>query len=420
MKENNNDMETYSNVSTELYQIRTRTYQGRKQIIVPVVMMVEGVHNGSHGPLLHTAEELGKIPASWNGIPVMIGHPQVDEINVSANSPDVLERSVGRVFNTHMEDKKLKAEVWLDEQKLTAVSPLALAYINSGRHLEVSVGVFTDEEPTTGVYNENEQYIAVARNHRPDHLALLPGESGACGWSDGCGIRNNKSKEKEETNDMNEELKEEVLDNLKSGIENEQDSLEKIEESQVELNSSNVKSNRMIRLDKQEKGELSMAENQDKPCCLEKVVELIANKLTKYTEADREWLLTLGAEKLELLTPVEPEPVKQPQVDLTGYVRKDSLKTVDDYIALAPKEVGEMLKSGLQLNQERRATLIQSILSNSAEGAWTEDELKGQTMDMLEKLNRQFPQVNYVGQSVGSNLSANRTTIAPMLPDDVK
>lgn len=163
-----------------------------------------------------------------------------------------------------------------------------------------------------------------------------------------------------------------------------------------------------------------MAENQDKPCCLEKVVELIANKLTKYTEADREWLLTLGAEKLELLTPVEPEPVKQPQVDLTGYVRKDSLKTVDDYIALAPKEVGEMLKSGLQLNQERRATLIQSILSNSAEGAWTEDELKGQTMEMLDKLSRQFPQANYVGQSAGSNFSANKTTVEPMLPDDVK
>jgi hypothetical protein len=382
-------------------------------------MMVEGVHNGSHGPLLHTAEELGKIPASWNGIPVMIGHPQVDELNVSANSPDILERSVGRVFHTHMEDKKLKAEVWLDEQTLTAVSPLALAYINSGRHLEVSVGVFTDEEPTTGLYNETEQYVAVARNHRPDHLALLPGEQGACGWGDGCGIRNNKSKEKEETNDMNEESVKNDLDDLKSDIENEQDSLEKVEENQVELNSSNVKSNRMIRLDK--KGDLSMAENSEqKPCCLEKVVSLIANKLTKYTEADREWLLTLGEEKLELMTPVEPEPVKQPQVDLTGYVRRDSLKTVDDYIALAPREVGEMLKSGLQLNQERRATLIQSIIANSVEGVWTEDELKGQTMDMLEKLSRQFPQANYVGQSAGSNFSANKSTVAPMLPDDVK
>jgi hypothetical protein len=79
-----------------------------------------------------------------------------------------------------------------------------------------------------------------------------------------------------------------------------------------------------------------------------------------------------------------------------------------------------MLKSGLQLNQERRATLIQSIIANSVEGVWTEDELKGQTMDMLEKLSRQFPQANYVGQSAGSNFSANQSTVAPMLPDDVK
>ena len=50
------------------YSLRTEVYEGKEHLVVPVVMMVEGVHNGSHGPILHTIEELGKFPGAWNGI----------------------------------------------------------------------------------------------------------------------------------------------------------------------------------------------------------------------------------------------------------------------------------------------------------------------------------------------------------------
>ena len=66
------------------YVIRSDVYEGRTHIVVPVIMMVEGVHNGSQGPLLHLAEDLGKFPESWDGIPVTIQHPTVDGGNVSA------------------------------------------------------------------------------------------------------------------------------------------------------------------------------------------------------------------------------------------------------------------------------------------------------------------------------------------------
>jgi len=173
------------------YTIRETTHRDKHYIVVPVVMMVEGVHNGSQGPILHLAEELGRYPAIWNGIPVMIYHPEQDGMNVSANTPDMIDHdAVGRVYNTRM-NSKLKAEVWLDEEQLRQVSPSVLEYIRSGEPLEVSVGVFTDEEQSEGDFH-GEHYNAIARNHRPDHLALLPGGVGACSWEDGCGIRTNE------------------------------------------------------------------------------------------------------------------------------------------------------------------------------------------------------------------------------------
>ena len=196
----------YVNTSNVDYVIREVMHQGRKHIVVPVVMMVEGVHNGSMGPLLHTTDELGKYPESWNGIPVVINHPIDNEgNNISANSPEIIdsEVTVGKVYHAHIVDTKLMAEAYLDENKLSEISPNALSAIMNGDPLEVSIGVFTDEDRVSGTWH-NEEYNAVAINHRPDHLALLPEGIGACSWEDGCGIRVNQKK-KGGKNNMNDE-----------------------------------------------------------------------------------------------------------------------------------------------------------------------------------------------------------------------
>ena len=173
------------------YSLRTEVYEGKEHLVVPVVMMVEGVHNGSHGPILHTIEELGKFPGAWNGIPIPVLHPKEGDSFISANSPKVLQKQrVGWVFNTHVDGKKLKAEAWLEKDKLGKVSPKTLTMIQSNLPMDVSVGVFTEDEETPGEWN-GVKYRAIARNHRPDHLALLPGETGACSWEKGCGVRVN-------------------------------------------------------------------------------------------------------------------------------------------------------------------------------------------------------------------------------------
>jgi hypothetical protein len=180
------------------YTIRREQLNGVDHLVVPVIMMVEGVHSGSHGPILHLASDLGRYPESWDGIPVTIGHPLVGGQYVSANSPAVLQDwAVGRIFNTQITESALKAEAWLDEATLERVSEATLQRITNGEVIEVSVGIFSDEEMTQGTWN-NERYTAIARNHRPNHLALLPDEVGACSIADGCGIRVNKQEKTKE------------------------------------------------------------------------------------------------------------------------------------------------------------------------------------------------------------------------------
>lgn len=193
-----NEMEIYISLH-EHYSTRIEMLEGRRQVVVPVVMMVEGVHAGSHGPLFHSAEELGKYPIAWDGRPVTVPHPNDEDGNpASANTPENIEQfTVGRVFNTHMDGTRLRAEAWLDEQKLRQYANDTYEIIMAGQPLDVSIGVITDDEFTPGEWN-GEAYDAVARNHRPDHLALLPGRIGACSWADGCGVRANMKGGEEE------------------------------------------------------------------------------------------------------------------------------------------------------------------------------------------------------------------------------
>jgi hypothetical protein len=184
-----------SEVAVNNYTHRMETHNGEKHVVVPVIMMVEGVHSGSGGPLFHPAEELGRRPETWNGIPVVVHHPEDRGEFVSANSPDIEDREkVGTIFNTEFTDGKLRAEAWINVRRLEEVNEEALDYIMNHRPLDVSLGLFSDDEMVEGDWN-GELYTGISRNHVGDHLALLPGERGACSWGDGCGVRANKGKE---------------------------------------------------------------------------------------------------------------------------------------------------------------------------------------------------------------------------------
>ena len=175
------------------YVARYTAHNQRRHLVVPVVMMVPGVHCGSAGPILHTAEQLSRHAEAWNGIPVTVGHPMDGTTCVSANQPAIVDADViGRVYNTYYDaaTSRLRAEVWLDEALAQARHPGLVAHIVAGLPMDVSMGAFTDDTPANGSWN-GEAYIAISSNHRPDHLALLPHGQGACSWTDGCGLRAN-------------------------------------------------------------------------------------------------------------------------------------------------------------------------------------------------------------------------------------
>ena len=134
------------------YQIDKRKRENRDYLVIPVVMMVEGVHTGSQGAVYHSIDELGKVPESWNGRPIVIDHPMIDGIPVSANDPEILEQcGIGNVFDTFVDGTKLKAKAWIDELKLQEISVDLYNKIVEGEELEVSVGVFTDNEDVEGI-----------------------------------------------------------------------------------------------------------------------------------------------------------------------------------------------------------------------------------------------------------------------------
>ena len=204
-------MKTHKN-SQIAYEPEAKTIAGKEYLIIPVVMIREGVHCGSAGPLLHVVEELEKSVPLWDGKPVTISHPSVNGVFVSANDPTVMANwAVGEVHDVRMEGDKLRANAWLDVQKLAALSPDTLTMIQNCELIEVSVGVFSEEEPTAGEW-KGEQYTAINRNYIPDHLALLPGEVGACSIMDGCGVRVN-SVNKQKGGELNV-LKLEMLNDL--------------------------------------------------------------------------------------------------------------------------------------------------------------------------------------------------------------
>jgi hypothetical protein len=439
---NDNASNSYSDYKSKQvldYDIKLTLHQKKAHIVAPVVMMVEGVHSGSQGPLLHEIVELGKFPASWNGIPIVIYHPTDEDGNaLSANSPDIVDNEVvGRVYNTEVDGTKLKAEIWLDEDKLNDVAPDVLASINNNEEIEVSLGMFTENEMEEGDYN-GEEYIGIAHNHRPDHLAILPDQTGACSCKDGCGIgANNKNKnnmertKKTKTQEMLVAMNEAGYTFNKIGVNSDVNYQERINMVNIALRSLDVsiynyleelydtyliycKSGsgeyKMYRQDykindgkvelvgapvevhkkveyvvnttmtrnkfsiNNKKEDKNMPKGNDCPKCLEKINALIANAQSPFKEADRVWLLDQEETVLDKLAPVVIEKEKIVTQERTVDVTK-----------LAPEDQAALAYGKKQL-AEKRAKMTKGIQDNTSKEAWPELVLNSMTEEMLERV----------------------------------
>ena len=447
-------------IQSNPYVIRTGMHQGRKHIIVPVIMMVEGVHNGSHGPLLHLAEDLCKFPEAWNGIPISVSHPEMEGRIVSANRPNIIDQQgVGRVYGTEFIDGKLKGEAWIDEEKLRQISQTAYAYIMQARPLDVSVGVFTEDEPVSGVWN-GEQYVGVARNYRPDHLALLPGGQGACSWQDGCGIRAN-AEGGVKVNEIIKSIKEYVgkgyysliqingvgFRDIISAIQSKLDQMNngtnvhflkdvfdgyfiyeveskiapsgrvlykrgytKNIEGGVEFSEDPVLVVKKVEYIAKTNNNIEGGGKIMNKCCPKKIEALLQSRNTSFVEADKTWLETLEEVYIDKLIAMqkEPEPQKEKEEKTPQQLKEEAINVLKEqlndskkFLELLPEETRKQMEYGMKLYQEARQELIDHITSNA--DVFTKEELQSKETEELKKIAALIkPQVDYSGGGAGS------------------
>jgi len=168
-----------------------RMFEGRAHLVGPAVILNEGVHNGSIGPLFYPAANIDKSTEAWNHKPVFVEHPEIGGSPASSCNTDVLEnQKVGFLLNSQSQAGKLKTEIWVDVEKCNEVNATVLTNIQSGAVLEVSTGLFMDDTPVENGEAEwnGETYQSSVSNIRPDHLAILLSGPGACGVKDGAGF----------------------------------------------------------------------------------------------------------------------------------------------------------------------------------------------------------------------------------------
>jgi len=164
-----------------------RTHNGRSYLVAPVIMVKAGVLNGKLVP----GDELSQYVQAWAGRPVTLGHPMLNGEAISAGNPDIFaNQTPGVIWNPILDGDSIKAEMWIDIQKAQAIGGEALTAmqrLRAGQMIEVSTGYFADFDDVSGTWN-GLAYNGVTRNIRPDHLALLLHEAGACSVKGGCGV----------------------------------------------------------------------------------------------------------------------------------------------------------------------------------------------------------------------------------------
>jgi hypothetical protein len=169
---------------------RNEELDGRKYIVVPVTMILEGVHAGNQGPIYYSEHELSKTPSQWNMKPLLLFHPKKGDTGTDLEI--YKNQAIGMIMNTNWKEGKLKAEAWIDEYKAKSICPEILEKINRNEPMEVSTGLFADCIKEDSYWN-GERYELIATNLRADHLAILPNIAGACSMRDGAGLLMNQA-----------------------------------------------------------------------------------------------------------------------------------------------------------------------------------------------------------------------------------
>lgn len=428
-------------------KIRTETLEGVEYTVVPMVMLTEGVHSGSQGPILYPAEEIAKTPEVWNHKPIVVYHPERNGLPISACEPEVINaRKIGLIMNTrYVEEmdtktkkkmRKLHAEAWIDEKKTKKVDNRVWDAIEKKTVMELSTGLFLDNEESEGEWN-GEKYTRVARNYRADHLAILPDQTGACSIADGAGFIRNEVSFQQVRDLLHAALREEYPEQycyvedvftkffvyMKNGVFYKQSYT--ATDVKASLVGEPVVVVRVVQYRLTDGTVVANIEKETTSMDRQKMIEnLVSNSNGVWGEGDREWLNAQTDARLKQLTAnlkAETEADKptesKPKTDTTPAatpapvgnttlastpVHAPKTVSVNDYVANAPPEIRDMLATGLRAHAAEKAKLVSQITAN-AKNKFTAEQLNAKDLSELQAI---------AALAVNEQRPANPTTYA--------
>ena len=354
-----------------------RTLLGREYYVVPVSMIVEGVLNGSRGPLYYPQSEIDRNPTAWNHIPIVLNHPKKGDTYISARDPDTLnEYGLGMVLQSKGQDG-LKAFGWFDIENTRAKAPGIFADIEAGRPVELSTGLGSNVEEKVGTFN-GASYVGVARNYQPDHLAVLDSEKGACSIAQGCGVNvNSTGTGTGVLQDTGTETGSGSVVNCSCGG--------SCDPCKAKLNANTTPHSR-----------------EDQSMDRDKIIaELIGNASTHWTEEDKSILEGFSDDKLQAVAneakPKEaPKPTpkaddavanaaKQGASELVANEAAPKELTEEEWLKNAPASIRSAVVNAMDVEAEAKADAIKVITANEANG-FTQEQLIAKPLSELKLL----------------------------------
>lgn len=446
----NHSKEQIQTLTTNLVPKKARfdTLEGKQYLVVPMVILAEGVHAGSGGPLYYPPEELSKTPQAWNYKPIVVYHPEMNGEGISACDPSVINaRKVGVMMGTTWDKGRLKSEAWIDPERANLVDERIMAAIEKNEMMELSTGVFVDVDQEPGEWKK-EPYIGIARNYRPDHLALLPDKIGACSIEDGAGFLRNQSNR---VNDAISEVLRKLLSNelshdairtdlqkaLHQRFPSAPDGLSMVWIENVYSNFLIYEKDRQLfRIDYTTPNDMGVKLSEDAPVEVKRVIEyrtldgtfvgnqnrgegenmnkkelinaIISNAKSGFKTEDEKKLDALSEPQLQIIVnglkepevpkpaPVAP-PAPAPAPAPAPVANEDKVVpipvtppkpvTAQDYVQSAPKEIQEMLRNGLDMLNEEKAKLVEAILAN-VQNEFSKEDLSSRPLGELRRMAR--------------------------------
>lgn len=328
-------------------KVRQASYGGKPYLVAPITLLVPGVLNGSKGPIYYPPDEIEESAERWEGIPILLNHPYTEN-GQPTTAENRQEQRLGHLQSVRYDNDKLVAEGWFDEELTRQRSELLWNNLLLGKPVEVSTGLQLDTIPSPSEY-DGVSYSHTTHDYRPDHLAVLLEQQGACSLKQGCGIFNKE-------NEMDKaKLVSEIIANSACWQDSDKETLADLAEDRLKELHGRV-----------------MADSKAR-----KAQETTLNSATQ------EWTDSLGtkhtwnAEKGVW----ESEPKKEENVENSNKGENTSKPlTEEEWLANAPESIRQTIENAKRTERKQKEALVEKLVANVAEA-----DKEAQTKRLLQR-----------------------------------